>query len=184
VVLADCGVIYGTAHGPGYVGAEGLGGSIDLGLDLSAEFHEYAVEWEPDAISWFVDDQLYATLMREDVPGEWVFDHPFYLLLNLAVGGNWPGSLDGMTVFPQSLVVDYVQVYGAGETFERFESGFVDDFKGWRQVTLSFADFVRSDRQPWGAPDDGLDLCRIYGYSLTLPGRSEVYYLDQFSLHK
>lgn len=176
------GVIYGTAHGPGYAGGDGLGGSVGLGLDLSAGFHEYAVEWEADKINWYVDDQLFATVHREDVPGEWVFDHPFYLLLNLAVGGNWPGSPDESTVFPQSLVVDYVRVYGAGETYERFESSFVDDFTGWQQVSLPFADFVRSAKQPWGPPDDGLDLSQIYGYTLTLPARFEMYYLDQFRL--
>jgi beta-glucanase (GH16 family) len=179
---SEPGVVYGTAHGPGYVGAEGLGGNVDLGVDLSAGFHEYAVEWEPDEINWFVDDRLFATVHREDVPGEWVFDHPFYLLLNLAVGGNWPGSPDEATVFPQSLVVDTIRIYGAGETYERFVAGFADDFTGWRQVTLPFAEFVRSSHQPWGAPDDGMDLSQIYGYSVTLPARPESYYLDQFRL--
>jgi beta-glucanase (GH16 family) len=179
---SEPGVIYGTAHGPGYVGAEGLGGSVDLGLDLSAGFHEYAMEWEPDELRWFVDDRLFATVHREDVPGEWVFDHPFYLLLNLAVGGNWPGSPDETTVFPQTLVVDYVRVYGAGDSYERFDAGFVDDFTGWRQVTLPFADFVRSAQQPWRAPDDGLDLTQIYGFTVKLPARSELFYLDQFRL--
>ena len=135
-VGSEPGVIYGTAHGPGYVGAEGLGGSVDLELDLSAGFHEYAMEWEPDET----------------------------------------------TVFPQPLVVEYVRVYGAGETYERFEAGFVDDFTGWRQVTLPFADFVRSAQQPRGAPDDGLDLTQINGFKVNLPARPEKYYLDQFSL--
>ena len=179
---SEPGVIYGTAHGPGYVGADGLGGSVDLGLDLSAGFHEYALEWEPDEIRWFVDDRLFATVRREDVPGEWVFDHPFYLLLNLAVGGNWPGSPDTETVFPQSLVVDYVRVYGAGDSYERYEAELMDDFTGWRQVTLPFTDFVRSAQQPWSAPDDGLDLTQINGFMVYLPARPEIYYLDQFSL--
>lgn len=179
---SEPGVIYGTAHGPDYAGADGLGGSIDLGLDLAADFHEYALEWGPDEIRWFVDDRLYATVRREDVPGEWVFDHPFYLLLNLAVGGNWPGSPDAETVFPQSLVVDYVRVYGAADAYERYEAGFVDDFTGWRQVTLPFEQFTRSRQQPWRAPDDGLDLTQIYGFTFTLPARPESYYLDQFRL--
>ncbi|MGQ9877105.1 MAG: glycoside hydrolase family 16 protein [Chloroflexus sp.] len=81
---------------------------------MSADFHIYAVEWEADEIRWYVDDQLYHTLRREQVPGEWVFDHPFFLILNLAVGGNWPGYPDETTVFPQQLLVDYVRVYQAG----------------------------------------------------------------------
>ena len=63
-----------------------------------------------------------------------------------------------------------------------FVAGFADDFTGWRQVTLPFAEFVRSSHQPWGAPDDGMDLSQIYGYSVTLPARSESYYLDEFRL--
>jgi beta-glucanase (GH16 family) len=179
---SEPGVVYGTAHGPGYTGADGLGGSVDLGQDLSAGFHEYALEWEPDELRWYVDDRLYATVNKEDAPGEWVFDHPFYLLLNLAVGGNWPGSPEDATVFPQSLIVDDVRVYGAVDTYERFEAAFVDDFTGWQQVTLPFAQFTRSEQQPWRAPDDGLDLSQIYGFTVTLPARAEVYYLDQFGL--
>ena len=179
---SEPGLVYGTAHGPGYTGADGQGGSVDLGLDLSAGFHEYALEWEPDELRWYVDDRLYATVNKEDVPGEWVFDHPFYLLLNLAVGGNWPGSPDAETVFPKTLVVDYVRVYGAGDSFERYEAEFVDDFTGWRQVTLPFADFVRSVQQPWRAPNDELDLTEIFGFTIKLPARTELYYLDQFRL--
>ena len=179
---SEPGVIYGTAHGPGYVGADGLGGSVDLGVDLSGGFHEYALEWEPDEIRWYVDDRLFATVHREDVPGEWVFDHPFYLLLNLAVGGNWPGSPDADTVFPQSLVVDYVRVYGAGDSYERYGAGFMDDFTGWREVTMPFEQFTRSEQQLWRAPDDGFDLSQIYGFTLVLPARPEAYYLDQFRL--
>jgi beta-glucanase (GH16 family) len=159
-----------------------LGGSVDLGQDLSAGFHEYALEWEPDELRWYVDDRLYATVNKEDAPGEWVFDHPFYLLLNLAVGGNWPGSPEDATVFPQSLIVDNVRVYGAVDTYERFEAAFVDDFTGWQQVTLPFSQFTRSEQQPWRAPDDGLDLSQIYGFTVTLSARAEAYYLDQFSL--
>ena len=152
------------------------------GWTFSAGFHEYALEWEPDELRWYVDDRLYATVNKDDVPGEWVFDHPFYLLLNLAVGGNWPGSPDADTVFPQTLVVDYVRVYGAGDSYERYEAEFVDDFAGWRQVTLPFADFVRSVQQPWRAPNDELDLTEIYGFTIKLPARTELYYLDQFRL--
>ncbi|WP_416181195.1 family 16 glycosylhydrolase [Chloroflexus sp.] len=107
-------VVYGSVHGPGYSGGNAITKSFVSAVDLSADFHIYAVEWEADEIRWYVDDQLYHTLRREQVPGEWVFDHPFFLILNLAVGGNWPGSPDETTVFPQQLLVDYVRVYQAG----------------------------------------------------------------------
>ncbi len=72
-----------------------------------------AVEWEPDVIRFYVDDVLYSTRMREELqPGwKWPFDHPFFLLLNVAVGGDWPGKPDATTVFPQIMLVDYVRVY-------------------------------------------------------------------------
>ncbi|MGQ9483155.1 glycoside hydrolase family 16 protein [Chloroflexus sp.] len=109
-------VVYGSVHGPGYSGGNAITKSFVSAVDLSADFHIYAVEWEADEIRWYVDDQLYHTLRREQVPGEWVFDHPFFLILNLAVGGNWPGYPDETTVFPQQLLVDYVRVYQAGAT--------------------------------------------------------------------
>ena len=73
------------------------------------------MEWLPDSISWFVDDTRYLTVTPTDIPSgtEWVFDHPFFMLLNVAVGGTWPGSPDSATIFPQQLFVDYVRVYTA-----------------------------------------------------------------------
>ena len=59
----------------------------------------------------YVDDALYQTITPDDVPGEWVFDHPFYIILNVAVGGNFPGSPNDETIFPQTMLVDYVRVY-------------------------------------------------------------------------
>ncbi len=102
--------IYGTVHGPSYSGSEGVGHHTTL-PDLSAEFHVYAIEWEPEEIRWYVDDDPFFTLTPESIPGAWVYDHPFFLILNLAVGGHWPGPPDGTTVFPQFLSVDYVRVY-------------------------------------------------------------------------
>ncbi|MBO9339646.1 MAG: glycoside hydrolase family 16 protein [Chloroflexus sp.] len=106
--------VYGTVHGPGYAGGNAISKAFVSTVDLSADFHIYAVEWEADEIRWYVDDQLYHTVRREQVPGEWVFDHPFFILLNLAVGGNWPGYPDETTIFPQQLQVDYIRVYQAG----------------------------------------------------------------------
>ena len=64
---------------------------------------------------WYVDGNEYHTLTTGDVPGKWVFDHPFFLILNVAVGGFWPGYPDETTQFPQVMAVDYVRVYSKGE---------------------------------------------------------------------
>ncbi|GAB3569831.1 hypothetical protein GCM10027445_22250 [Amycolatopsis endophytica] len=102
--------VHGTIHGPGYSGAEGIGAYYN-GPNFSDDFHTYAVDWAPDRISWYVDGALYQTRTPADLGGDrWVFDHPFYLIVNLAVGGYWPGDPDGSTQFPQQLVVDYVRV--------------------------------------------------------------------------
>lgn len=106
------GHIYGTVHGPGYSGAAGIGSSVMVDADsLKNDFHVYAIEWEPTVIRWYLDEQVYFILTADQVPGTWVFDHPFFIILNLAVGGRWPGYPDASTVFPQTLQVDYVRVY-------------------------------------------------------------------------
>jgi len=114
------GTVYGSIHGPGYVGGTGLGAPFRLpaGQAFADDFHIYAVEWEPEAIRLYVDDNLYETRTRADLrPGwKWAFDHPFFLLLNVAVGGGWPGSPDASTVFPQTMLVDYVRVYRRADT--------------------------------------------------------------------
>jgi hypothetical protein len=102
-------------------------------------------------------------------PNEWVFNHPFYLLLNLAVGGNFGGPVGPDTIFPQSMLVDYVRVYQGPDTAERFESFFIDDVPGWREVVVPFDTFVRSLEQPSGAPDDGLNLDEVWGYGFRMP---------------
>ncbi|MFB9234955.1 ricin-type beta-trefoil lectin domain protein [Plantactinospora siamensis] len=105
--------VHGTIHGPGYSGAGGLGAPYSLpgGQAFADAFHTFAVDWAPDSITWYVDGTAYSRKTPADVGGNrWVFDHPFFLLLNLAVGGGWPGNPDGSTSFPQQLVVDYVHV--------------------------------------------------------------------------
>ena len=107
-------IIHGSIHGPGYSGED-----IEAHYTLpdkkrfADDFHIFAVEWEPDAIRMYVDNDLYVTRTRADLrPGwQWAFDHPFFLLLNVAVGGDWPGSPDSSTIFPQRMLVDYVRVY-------------------------------------------------------------------------
>ena len=106
--------VYGTVHGPGYSGDSGVGGSFMLRSGaLSDDFHVFAIEWEPEEIRWYIDDQHYHTITPADLPGEWVYDHPFFLILNVAVGGYWPGYPDETTVFPQQMRVDYIRVYRA-----------------------------------------------------------------------
>ncbi len=108
-------LVHGTIHGPGYSGANGIGASFGLpgGAPFADDFHVYAVEWEPRVIRFYVDDHLYATRTPADLPkgAKWVYDHPFFLLLNVAVGGSWPGNPDASTVFPQTMLVDYVRVF-------------------------------------------------------------------------
>jgi beta-glucanase (GH16 family) len=106
--------VHGTIHGPGYSDS-GLTGSYTLsGSQRFADaFHVFAVEWEQREIRFYVDSILYQTVTPADLPAgtTWVFDHPFFILLNVAVGGDWPGSPDASTVFPQTMTVDYVRVY-------------------------------------------------------------------------
>ncbi len=108
-------LVHGTIHGPGYSGEHGISASYGLPGDarFADDFHIYAVEWEPNAIRFYVDDHVYATRTPADLPkgAKWVYDHPFFVLLNVAVGGDWPGAPDATTVFPQTMLVDYVSVY-------------------------------------------------------------------------
>ncbi|MFG2193516.1 family 16 glycosylhydrolase [Streptomyces sp. NPDC048639] len=107
------GTVHGTLHGPGYSGEGGIGAGHTLpnGEKFSDDFHTFAVDWAPDSITWSVDGTVYQTRTPADLNGnKWVFDHPFFLIMNFAVGGYWPGDPDDSTVFPQQLVVDYVRV--------------------------------------------------------------------------
>ena len=80
--------------------------------DLSTQFHLFSVEWEPNEIRWYIDDSLYSTKTINDLaPKPWPFDQKFHMILNLAIGGNWPGPPDELTTFPKYMFVDYVRVY-------------------------------------------------------------------------
>jgi beta-glucanase (GH16 family) len=106
--------IHGTIHGPGYSGANGIGSPYSLASGkFSDDYHLFAVEWQPNVIRFYVDNQLYATRTPADLPAgtTWVYDHPFFIILNVAVGGSWPGNPDNTTVFPETMLVDYVRVY-------------------------------------------------------------------------
>jgi beta-glucanase (GH16 family) len=108
-------VIHGTIHGPGYSGVNGIGSSYSLPENqrFADSFHTFAIEWEPNVIRFYCDGILYKTRTPADLPQgkTWVYNQPFFILLNLAVGGGWPGNPDGTTVFPQTMQVDYVRVY-------------------------------------------------------------------------
>jgi beta-glucanase (GH16 family) len=106
--------VYQTVHGPGYSGAKGIGSHFILTADsLKNDFHIYTIEWTKNEIHWYVDNQEVFKVTLDQIPAgrRWVFDHPFFIILNLAVGGSWPGYADDTTVFPQQLKVDYVRVY-------------------------------------------------------------------------
>jgi beta-glucanase (GH16 family) len=107
--------IHGSLHGPGYSGATPLSGiySLPNNARFSDDYHVFGIEWQPKEIRFYVDGRLFETQKASDLPAgkRWVFDHPFYVVLNVAVGGYWPGAPDATTRFPQSMLVDYVRVY-------------------------------------------------------------------------
>jgi len=110
--------VFGTLHGPGFSGAESISKEFTLENDrFDTGFHVFGIEWSPTFVNFYVDGNIYQTLTREDVAektdgeGVWVFDRPFYIILNVAIGGNLPGNPTENTVFPQSMIVDYVRVY-------------------------------------------------------------------------
>ncbi|MEU3457356.1 discoidin domain-containing protein [Micromonospora sp. NPDC006766] len=105
---------YTTLHAPAYNGGGGYGKEQVWTVDLSAGYHVYAVEWDSKGMRFFVDSTEVFYASKETVEatrGPWVYDHPFYLILNLAVGGDWPGPPDASTPLPAQMLVDYVHVY-------------------------------------------------------------------------
>ncbi len=105
-------LILGTLHGPGYSGVLGFSKWNRQTYNIADDFHTYAIEWEIDEIRWYYDGALYHTVTRADIGDrEWVFDHPFFIILNLAVGGQLAGVVGLDTVFPAQYYVDYVRVY-------------------------------------------------------------------------
>lgn len=109
--------LYGSVHEPSSsapVASASQAYALPSG-NLSDAFHVYALEWKPGRLDFYVDNVLYETVTPASMPanGTWEFDRqPFYIILNLAVGGDWPGLPDANTVFPADLLIDYVRVYG------------------------------------------------------------------------
>jgi beta-glucanase (GH16 family) len=92
-------------------------------------YHVFAVEWEPDVLRFYTDGHLYNTITPSKLPAGtlWVFDHPFFMILNVAVGGNWPGNPDSTSKFPQSMLVDYVRVYTRPDAKDKSSAPTGDD---------------------------------------------------------
>ena len=110
------GKLHGTLHGPGYSGKHGINKSTLLPADatFADAYHLFAVNWSPGKIEWLLDGRVFHTCTPATLPAgsKWVFDNaPFFLLINLAVGGHWPGYPDATTRFPQEMRIDYVRVY-------------------------------------------------------------------------
>jgi beta-glucanase (GH16 family) len=110
------GMVYGSLHAPSF--ADGTsdaskGTPLPGNKNYADDFHVYAAEWEPGIVRFYVDANNYATFTQSDWPkgGRWVFDHPFFIILNVAVGGDWPKNPDATSQFPQQMLVDYVRVY-------------------------------------------------------------------------
>ena len=108
---------HGSIHGPGYSGGNSISGlyTLPAGTRFSDDFHVFAVQWAPQTITFLVDGTAYRTVTPSSLPpgASWVFDNPFFVILNVAVGGNFPGSPDDTTQFPQEMLVDYVRVSGS-----------------------------------------------------------------------
>ncbi len=105
--------IHGTIHGPDYSGDKSIGAAFIIKKKFADDFHVFATEWRENKIEFFVDGKRYKTLTPRDLPKgkKWVYGHPFFLLLNFAVGGPWGGNPDKTSVFPQEMVIDYVRVH-------------------------------------------------------------------------
>jgi beta-glucanase (GH16 family) len=106
------GTAVGSMHGPGYSGGAAITKRYSpTATRFDNSFHVFTVEWSPEQVDYLVDGKPYQTIKKSQVPGEWVFNHPFYIILNVAVGGNFVGAPDGVTPFPTAMTVDWVRVY-------------------------------------------------------------------------
>ncbi len=105
-------IIYGTLHGPGYSAGNAITKMYGLQNDrFDNDFHIFAVEWQENQIDFFVDGYLYKRVKSSDVSGEWVYNQSFFIILNVAVGGNFVGFPTDGTLFPQKMYIDYVRAY-------------------------------------------------------------------------
>jgi len=104
--------IHGSLHGPGHSAGEAITTTYTLPSgEVDNDFHLYAVEWNSDSIVFYVDEEPYQRVNRTSIRGEWVYNTPFYMLINLAIGGTYVGYPAEDEYFPKELLVDYVRVY-------------------------------------------------------------------------
>jgi beta-glucanase (GH16 family) len=114
--IGEKNIVYGALHGPGYSGVDNIGHVYRADVNFDEGFHVYAIDWDPYVIRWYVDGELVNSTSVNDLDGaQWVYDHDFFLLMNVAVGGYWPGNPDDSTAFPQEMIIDYLRVYQLAE---------------------------------------------------------------------
>jgi len=120
----DPGNLVATLHGPGYFGDNGCGKEWRTPFAMDNDFHTFAVDWLPDSITWLFDGVPFSRKIRADVaPNEWVFDHPFYIITNLAMGGGFTGDIDP-DLSHANMEIDYIRVYsinGVGEVIIKIQ---------------------------------------------------------------
>jgi beta-glucanase (GH16 family) len=172
--------VFGTLHGPGYSGGQSYGKVYDLGRPVADDYHIFAVEWQPDKIVWTIDGIPYFTATPNDAflqGKQWVYNHPFFILMNVAIGGNFGGEVGSATTFPQTMSVDYVRLYQTQPAPTSFTTSFREDFTGWRRISLPFSAFV-------GAGGSSLDTTNIKSIRFTIPdGSNKPVMLDQIRLN-
>ncbi|NJQ15315.1 glycoside hydrolase family 16 protein [Streptomyces bohaiensis] len=177
------GRIHGTLHGPGYSAGGGIGASYTLpgGQRFADNFHVFAVDWSPNRISWSVNGTVYQTRTPADLGGrQWVFNKPFFLILNFAVGGEWPGYPDSSTQFPQQMLVDYVRVTEGQTPPPTGRTGTITGLAGKcvdvagantaNGTPIQLHDCNGNAAQQWTIPGDGT--LRAYGKCLDVDGPS------------
>jgi len=178
--------VFGTLHGPGYAGGQSYGKSYDMGEPVGDDYHVFAVDWQPNKIVWSVDGVQYFAATPTDafLQGKpWVFNHPFFLLMNVAVGGNFGGPVGPETTFPQNMSIDYVRLYEAKPRLVWFDASFRDDFSGWKRISIPFPAF-RSDEEEQEGEGEVLDLSAVQSIGFEAPGgMSNPLLVDQIRLN-
>ena len=111
IVGAEPHRVFGTLHAPEHFRHTGVGGEHISHKPLPSDFRTYAVDWTPTEVTWSIDGTAYASVTAESLGASWVFDHPFYLLLNLAVGGSMGGTVGDETTFPAEMLINHVRVH-------------------------------------------------------------------------
>jgi beta-glucanase (GH16 family) len=171
--------VFGTIHGPGYSGGQSYGRTYTFPGPVYNDYHTFTVEWEPNKIVWYVDGIQYHQATPNDafLQGKpWVYNHPFFMLLNVAVGGNFGGTVGADTVFPQSMKVDYVRLYQGKPKPVGFKAFFADNFNGWRKIDVPLSSFS-------GKPGTTLDRTAVTAlYFETQAGQRGLALIDQIRL--